>query len=51
MGKGKAVVTHNIDGVHQAAGSKVVYEFHESVLKNYCMKCDTFYNEKFILKS
>ena len=36
MGKLKAVVTQNIDGLHQAAGSKVVYELHGSVLRNYC---------------
>ncbi|URZ18228.1 NAD-dependent protein deacylase [Clostridium felsineum] len=51
MGKLKAVVTQNIDGLHQAAGSKVVYELHGSVLRNYCMKCNAFYNEKFILQS
>lgn len=51
MGKLKAVVTQNIDGLHQAAGSKVVYELHGSVLRNYCMKCNTFYDEKFILES
>lgn len=51
MGKLKAVVTQNIDGLHQAAGSKVVYELHGSVLRNYCMKCEAFYDEKFILES
>ena len=51
MGKLKAVVTQNIDGLHQAAGSKVVYELHGSVLRNYCMKCHDFYDEKFILES
>ena len=51
MGKLKAVVTQNIDGLHQAAGSKVVYELHGSVLRNYCMNCHAFYNEKFILES
>ena len=51
MGKVKAIVTQNIDGLHQAAGSKVVYELHGSVLRNYCMNCHTFYDEKFILKS
>ncbi len=39
MGKLKAVVTQNIDGLHQAAGSKTVYELHGSVMRNYCMKC------------
>lgn len=51
MGKVKAVVTQNIDGLHQAAGSKNVYELHGSVLRNYCMKCHSFYDEKFILES
>lgn len=51
MGKVKAIVTQNIDGLHQAAGSKVVYELHGSVLRNYCMECNTFYDEKFILES
>ncbi len=51
MGKLKAVVTQNIDGLHQAAGSKNVYELHGSVLRNYCMKCNAFYDEKFILAS
>lgn len=51
MGKLKAIVTQNIDGLHQAAGSKVVYELHGSVLRNYCMDCGEFYDEKFILKS
>ena len=39
----KAVVTQNIDGLHQKAGSKKVYELHGSVLRNYCMKCNKFY--------
>ena len=51
MGKLKAVVTQNIDGLHQAAGSKNVYELHGSVLRNYCMSCHAFYDEKFILES
>ena len=51
MGKVKAVVTQNIDGLHQAAGSKVVYELHGSVLRNYCMECGAFYDEKYILES
>lgn len=38
-GKLKAVITQNIDGLHQKAGSKVVYELHGSVLRNYCMEC------------
>ncbi len=43
-GKLKAVVTQNIDGLHQRAGSKNVLELHGSVLRNYCMKCHRFYS-------
>ncbi len=43
QGKLKAVVTQNIDGLHQKAGSKNVLELHGSVLRNYCMKCHQFY--------
>ncbi len=43
-GKLKAVVTQNIDGLHQAAGSQKVYELHGSVMRNYCMKCRRFYD-------
>ncbi len=42
-GKLDAVVTQNIDGLHQAAGSRKVYELHGSVHRNYCMKCHQFY--------
>ncbi len=49
-GKLTAVVTQNIDGLHQKAGSKVVYELHGSVLRNYCTKCGRFYDGDFILK-
>lgn len=48
-GKLKAVVTQNIDGLHQAAGSKVVLELHGSVLRNYCEKCGKFYDAQYIL--
>ncbi|QAA35420.1 NAD-dependent protein deacylase [Clostridium manihotivorum] len=51
MGKLKAIVTQNIDGLHQAAGSKNVFELHGSVLRNYCTKCHAFYDEKFILEA
>lgn len=51
VGKLKAVVTQNIDGLHQAAGSKNVYELHGSVLRNYCMNCGEFYDETFIRNS
>ncbi len=50
-GKLKAIVTQNIDGLHQAAGSKVVYELHGSVLRNYCMECHEFYDERYVLES
>ena len=51
IGKLKAVITQNIDGLHQAAGSKNVFELHGSVLRNYCIRCNAFYDEKFILES
>uniref|UniRef100_UPI0026390200 NAD-dependent protein deacylase n=1 Tax=uncultured Clostridium sp. TaxID=59620 RepID=UPI0026390200 len=51
MGKLKAIITQNIDGLHQSAGSKVVFELHGSVLRNYCTSCGQFYDEKFILNS
>lgn len=50
-GKLKAVVTQNIDGLHQVAGSKVVLELHGSVLRNYCESCGKFYDAQFILDS
>ncbi len=50
-GKLKAVVTQNIDGLHQAAGSKTVYELHGSTLRNYCTKCRKFYPVEFISQS
>lgn len=50
-GKLTAVVTQNIDGLHQKAGSKKVFELHGSTLRNYCTKCGKFYDENFILKS
>lgn len=43
-GKLSAVITQNIDGLHQAAGSKNVYELHGSVLRNYCMRCGKFHD-------
>ncbi|MBM6837868.1 NAD-dependent protein deacylase [Clostridium saudiense] len=51
MGKLKAIVTQNIDNLHQAAGSKNVFELHGSVCRNYCVKCHKFYDENFILES
>ena len=50
-GKLKAVVTQNIDGLHQAAGSKNVFELHGSVHRNYCLKCRKFYSAKLIAES
>ena len=50
-GKVKAVVTQNIDGLHQMAGSKMVLELHGSVKRNYCMRCKQFYDDLFILNS
>lgn len=51
QGKLKAVVTQNIDGLHQAAGSRVVYELHGSVHRNYCQKCGAFYDAGYMLES
>ncbi|MGI5969911.1 MAG: NAD-dependent protein deacylase [Lachnospiraceae bacterium] len=51
MGKLKAIVTQNIDGLHQKAGSSKVYELHGSVLRNYCVKCREFYDEKYVVSS
>lgn len=50
-GKLSAVVTQNIDGLHQKAGSKRVYELHGSVLRNYCTRCGKFYPATFIRDS
>jgi len=50
-GKLLAVVTQNIDGLHQKAGSKKVYELHGSVLRNYCEKCGKFHDAQFIKNS
>ena len=48
QGKLKAVITQNIDGLHQAAGSKTVLELHGSVLRNYCERCHAFHDVNFI---
>ena len=48
MGKLKAVITQNIDGLHQAAGSKKVYELHGSVHRNYCVSCKEFYDSNYV---
>lgn len=51
MGKSLGVVTQNIDGLHQKAGSKHVYELHGSVLRNYCEECGTFYSAEYVAKA
>lgn len=51
LGKLKAIVTQNIDGLHQLAGSQNVYELHGSILRNYCLKCHTFYPLEKIIAS
>lgn len=50
-GKLKAVITQNIDGLHQAAGSKNVLELHGSIHRNYCQKCHKFYDAKYVKES
>ncbi len=50
-GKLKAVITQNIDGLHQKAGSKVVYELHGSVLRNYCTSCHKFFPVQYIIET
>ena len=47
-GKLLGIVTQNIDGLHQKAGSKKVYELHGSVLRNYCVKCGKFHSAEFV---
>ncbi len=51
QGKLLGIVTQNIDGLHQLAGNKKVYELHGSVLRNYCMKCHKFYPVDYIVNS
>ena len=51
QGKLKAVVTQNIDGLHQKAGSKAVFELHGSIYRNYCEKCGKFYPPEYIRDS
>lgn len=50
-GKLKAVITQNIDNLHQAAGSRIVYELHGSVYRNYCMKCGKSYDFDYVKSS
>ena len=49
QGKLKAIVTQNIDGLHQKAGSKTVFELHGSVNRNYCMDCGKFFDTAYIM--
>ena len=51
QGKVKAVITQNIDGLHQKAGSKCVFELHGSVHRNYCMKCGKFFGLDTVLSA
>lgn len=51
MGKLNGVVTQNIDGLHQKAGSKKVYEIHGSALRNYCVRCNKTYPEDYVFES
>lgn len=51
IGKLKAIITQNIDGLHQAAGSKHIFELHGSVNRNLCDRCHTFYPLEFIMNS
>lgn len=50
-GKLKSIITQNIDGLHQKAGSKNVLELHGSVLRNYCMDCNTFFDAEYVFNS
>lgn len=51
QGKIRGIVTQNIDGLHQKAGSKAVYELHGSILRNYCTKCGKFHNAEVVKNS
>lgn len=51
QGKLRAIVTQNIDGLHQAAGSQTVFELHGSVHRNYCRRCRKFYDARFLLEA
>jgi NAD-dependent deacetylase len=50
MGKIAAIITQNIDGLHQLAGSKKVYELHGSIYNNHCIRCHKYYNINDIIK-
>ena len=51
IGKLKAIITQNIDGLHTKAGSKTVYEIHGTIFKNYCIKCHKEYDAKYVFES
>ena len=51
IGKLSSVITQNIDGFHQMAGSKKVLELHGSIHRNYCMDCNKFYNKDYVFNS
>ncbi len=51
QGRLRAVVTQNIDGLHQAAGSKEVYELHGSIYRNHCTVCNGFYDAQYVKES
>jgi len=51
QGKLKAIVTQNIDGLHTKAGNKKVYELHGTIYKNHCIKCNKFYDAKYVFNS
>ena len=51
QGKLKAIITQNIDGLHQKAGSKVVYELHGSIFRNRCMKCGRVHTAEYVFNS
>ncbi len=48
IGKLKAVITQNIDGLHQLAGSKNIFEIHGTTKKNYCVRCGKYFEESFV---
>lgn len=50
-GKLKAIITQNIDGLHQMAGSQNVIELHGSIKRNHCLKCHTFYDEQVVIET
>ena len=50
-GKLTAIVTQNIDGLHQKAGNKKVYELHGSIYRNYCLRCNKFYDAEYVFNS